>query len=348
MGQADDPGRGRHAASPVPPSPDPHAPVGAAAHPADPAATSAAPPSTPGPPAAVPGRHRAGGSLSRLGPRGRWPVAALAVVAVVAVVAVALMVVVVATSLSGRDPGTDTATTSTTSTTSATGTTTSGDDLAAWARAQLPPGATLAADPTLAAELAQSGAEIGTVTTDDPAASGADGPVLQVVRDADPAGRTVVARFADADGGALTVVDPAAEPPDEAELERRRQLGAALLANPMTAAPPDAAQRLRDGQVDPRLLSLLAGMAARFGVQLADLPAAAGEETGAPARAAVLSAVHGDPVAEGTAALDELRAYLAAQLDTFAPDEVQLVEGGLLVRFRYVTDPDGAVTAGGG
>ena len=332
MGQADDPGRGRHSASPAPPPVDPHAPPGEAAHAAAPAETPATSNPPPGPPAAVPGRHRAGGPLSRFRALGRWPVVALGIVAFALVV----VVVVMTTSTSGRDRSTGTAATS-------------GDDLVAWASAQLPVGATLSAtDPTLATELEQSGAETGMVTTDASAAPGADGPVLQVVRGADPGDGTVVARFTDATGGALTVVDPAAVPPDAAELDRRRQLGAALLANPMTAAPAGAAQRLRDGEVDPRLLMLLAGMAARFGIQLADLPAAAGEEAGAPARAAVVAAVHGDPVAEGTAQLAELRIYLAAQLDIFSPDEVELVEGGLLVRFRYITDPDGAVTASGG
>jgi hypothetical protein len=62
----------------------------------------------------------------------------------------------------------------------------------------------------------------------------------------------------------------------------------------------------------------------------------------------VVSAVDGRPVAEGTQELADLRSYLAVQLATFSPDEVRLVDGGLLVRFRYTTDPDGAVTRGGG
>ena len=324
MGQADDPGRGRHSALPDPPAlPD-------GADPTGPAAASSPEPARP----PVPGRHRARGSLTRLRAAGRWPLVALGAVAI------ALLVVAVTTATSGQDPGT--------APTTATAATTSGDDLVAWASTQLPVGATLTADPALATELERSGAEPGTVITGDAPVGAAEGPQLEVVRGDDTGGRTVVARFRDATGEELTVVDPAAVLPDVAELEQRRRLGEALLANPMTAPPEGVAQRLSQGEVDPRLLVLLAGMAARFGIQLGDLPAVAGEEAGAPARAAVVVAVRGEPVAEGSAGLVELRSYLDAQLDVFSPDEVRLVEGGLLVRFRYLTDPDGAVTPGGG
>jgi hypothetical protein len=158
----------------------------------------------------------------------------------------------------------------------------------------------------------------------------------------------VVARFDGGDGRRLTVVDPARVPPDPAQLDRRRRLGAALLANPRTAAPAAAADQLRDGEVDLRLLTLLAGMAAQFGVQLADLPAVAGEDGQIPARTAVLATAGGSSLTEGTPALTELRAWLSAQVEPFAPDEVRLVDDGLLVGFRYVTDPDGVVTRGGG
>lgn len=273
------------------------------------------------------GRHRARGSLARLRAVGRWPLAALALLVVA-------VVVVVAVATRGDDHDSSAAPPST-----------AARDLAGWASAELPPGATLSADPTLAAALEQAGVEAGILT---PATTSADGPALLVVDAADVGDRTVVARFPDATGGELTVVDPAAVPPDAAQLDRRRQLGAALLANPLTRAPAAAAQRLRAGQVDPRLLTLLAGMAARFGTQLAALPLADGEPPEGSARAAVVSAVDGRPVAEGTQELADLRSYLAVQLATFSPDEVQLVDGGLLVRFRYITDPDGAVTRGGG
>jgi hypothetical protein len=62
----------------------------------------------------------------------------------------------------------------------------------------------------------------------------------------------------------------------------------------------------------------------------------------------VLATAGGSSLTEGTPALTELRAWLSAQVEPFAPDEVRLVDDGLLVGFRYVTDPDGVVTRGGG
>jgi hypothetical protein len=323
VADADDPGRGRHVAPPVPQSPGTPPTAADPVPVVDPLGAPTAP-SAPGPDTA-PGRHRAG-SLTRISRIGRWSLLTLAVVTAAVALVLAL------TTSKPADDDTD------------PGTTAAGRDLGAWAGAQLPPGATLQAEPALAADLARSGVQAGMLTTG--ASAGADAPALQVLRSTEAGDRAVIARFTDATGQ-LLVVDPAAVPPDAAQLDRRRQLGAALLANPMTAVPEAAAQRLRDGEVDPRLLTLLAGMAARFGIQLSDLPPVAGEEAGAPARAALVGAVEGKPLVGETAELTELRTYLAAQLDTFSPDEVQLTDGGLLVRFRYTTDPDGAVTRGG-
>ena len=221
-------------------------------------------------------------------------------------------------------------------------------DLLEWAGSHLPAGATVEADPVLATELQQAGAPAGMFGTSGGPAAGPDGPALQVTRDDGSSTGLVVARFTDAAGRMLAVVDPAAVPPDAAALDRRRTLGAALLDNPATMAPEPAAQLLRDGDVDPRLLSLLAGLTARFGVQLADLPVVPGEEDLVPVRSAVLAAAGGRPLTEGTEQLDDVLAWLSAQRGPFAPDDVRLVDGGLLVGFRYVTDPDGAVTRAGG
>jgi hypothetical protein len=208
--------------------------------------------------------------------------------------------------------------------------------LAAWAAAQLPPGATLSADPAAVDQLARAGVQAGVMTTV-AAATRRDGPQLQVVDGADPAGRSVVAQFVDAAGEQLTVVDPAAVAPDAAELAERRRLGAALLANPTTAAPGTVARRLRAGTVDPRLLTLLAGMASRFSIRLVDLPSVAGEDHG-DARAAVVSTT------EGADGLPAVRRWLSAQRRGLAPDDVRPVEDGLLLAFRYVSDPDGELT----
>ena len=225
-------------------------------------------------------------------------------------------------------------------------------DLLAWAGAQLPPGATLDADPVLTAELQHAGAPAGLLATTG-AQAPADGPVLRIGRGANPGtdpgsgAGAVVARFDDGDR-LLTVTDPAATAPDPTALDRRRRLGAAVLASPRTQLPATAAQQLRDGAVDPRLLTLLAGMVARFDVRVADLPAPPGEEPGAAARSARVTAADGGPLTEGSPEWDTIGRWLEAQRPPLAPEEVRLDDGGLLVGFRYVTDPDGVVAGAAG
>jgi hypothetical protein len=222
-----------------------------------------------------------------------------------------------------------------------------GADLLAWAARQLPDGATLTADRVLAAQLLHAGAASGLVTAE-PGSPDRDGPELQIDRGEHSGAAVVIARFAGDGGTPLIVVDPAAELPAPAALDRRRRLGAALLANPTTVAPHAATEALRTGEVDPRLLTLLAGLAARSGVQLAELPAAPGEQGRTPLRSAVVAGVGGRPLAAGAPQLADLRTWLSAQHDPFAPDDVRLVDGGLLIGFRYVTDPDGVLTGAGG
>jgi hypothetical protein len=164
-----------------------------------------------------------------------------------------------------------------------------------------------------------------------------------------PAGGVVLARF-DSPGSArpLLVADPSPGVATAAELDRRRSLARALLANPTTTAGERAAAVLSAGAVDPRLLALLAALTAREGIGIADLPPAAGEPApsadGVPARHALVDTLGGEPLTPGAAATDRLRTWLAAQQPPFAPDEVRTTGDGVLVGFRYVSDPDALVT----
>jgi hypothetical protein len=218
--------------------------------------------------------------------------------------------------------------------------------LLGWAGAQLPAGATLDVDPPLAAELRQAGAPAGLLDDEARADRPAGAPVLQVTP-GEPE-TAVVARFTDDDGRTLTVVDPGSAAPDADQLGRRRTLGAALLANPRTQLPDTAAGRLQDGAVDPRLLTLLAGIVARFDVRLADLPPAPGEEGPSAVRSALLTAADGTPLAADAPAQAALETWLSAQRAPLAPDDVRPTDDGLLIGFRYVTDPDGVVSGTGG
>ena len=155
----------------------------------------------------------------------------------------------------------------------------------------------------------------------------------------------MVARFERPGARALLVVDPAPGVPTPEELDRRRSLAAALLANPTTGTDGRAAEVLRAGAVDQRLLSLLAALGAQFGVGLADFPTAPGEpQGGALARRALVDRLGDDALLPDSPTTERLVAWLEAQLPPFAPDSFEVTDNGILIDFRYVSAPDALVT----
>ena len=211
-------------------------------------------------------------------------------------------------------------------------------DVARWLDEELPPDTpvTAADDVRAALDAAGAGDRLGA------AAEGA----LQVVASEPPDGALVVARFEAADGSSLSVVDPAPGRPTAEELDRRQRLAAAVLANPVAGVTGGAADALRRGDVDARLLGLLAGLVARMDVHVVDLPLAPGQPTsGSPARSVLVDEAGGQPLTPGAAATEELVAFLEAQRPPFAPDTVEQTDGGVLVAFDYVSAPDAEVTA---
>ena len=78
----------------------------------------------------------------------------------------------------------------------------------------------------------------------------------------------------------LSLIDRRPGVPTAAELAQRHALAAAILANPTTTTGPRAAAVLRAASIDQRLLTVLAGLAAQFGVGVRDLPPADGEPSG--------------------------------------------------------------------
>ncbi|WP_369139824.1 hypothetical protein [Modestobacter versicolor] len=213
--------------------------------------------------------------------------------------------------------------------------------LAGWAREQLPGTGALLASPVLTAELVHAGADPARLRT---AATGPPSPVLQVTDGPPPDGAAVVARF-----GALTVVDPSPVQPTAEQEAARRELAGALQAAPTIDLPAADADVLAAGRVDPRLLVLLAGVTARMGAGLRGLPAVAGEPAGALVRQAVVTpAGRAADAAGDAAATEELRSFLTAQQGPYRPDRVTEVEGGLLVGYDLVPDPDELVGLPGG
>lgn len=267
------------------------------------------------------GAHRA--------PRSRRPL----LLAIAAVIALALVVAAVAL-LVPQDGGTSS---------QADPTTGPGPDAAAdvagWVDTELPAEAVLSAPDDLRPALVDAG------TPEDRLVS-RNADALQVVEGDPGAEAVVVARFRGNDGTLLSVVDPRPGQPTAEELDRRRRLSAAVLANPVAGASGRAAEVLRAADVDARLLGLLAVLVARLDVGIADLPRAPGQpEEGTPARRVLLDRAGGEELVPGSAAAERVRAFLAAQQPPFAPDTVEETGEGVLVGFDYLSSPDAEVTA---
>ncbi len=219
---------------------------------------------------------------------------------------------------------------------------------AEWLAAAVPPSTALAASAAIREDLAGRGVAADRLRpAEDAGAGGAAGTgSLLAVTGPAPSGSRVVARFGrPGNGSELLVVDPAPGEPTAEQLQRRRTLAEAVLANPAVGADQDVAAVLRSGEVDLRLLSVLAALAAGEGVGIASLPPLPGEEgTATPARRALLDDLGGAPVPADPAATERLLAWLAAQQPPFVPADVQVRDDGVLVSFHYVSAPDALVT----
>ncbi len=181
-----------------------------------------------------------------------------------------------------------------------------------------------------------------------PETSSADG--LRMVAGEPPRGALVLARFPGPQGD-LTIVDPSPGRPTPEELERRQRLSRALLANPSTGATGRAADVLRSGHLDARLLGLTAALVTQLETRIADLPPAPGEPEGQQppdeplVRSVLVDRVGDRPVPADEAATDRLTAFLDAQLPPYAPQTVEVTDAGVRVGFRYDSAPDALVTA---
>jgi hypothetical protein len=214
-----------------------------------------------------------------------------------------------------------------------------------WAAAELPRGTVLAAPPGLAAELRHAGGSPQQVRLERAGVPTSPGTFL--VTDAGiPAGGRAVGRFrAPSARATILVVDPSPGIPTAEEVQRRQAIAVAVLANPTTRTTPAAAARLRSADVDPRLLSLVAALAARSGVGIAAFPAPPDSPSvGLLARRGLVDTVGGQPVSSGNQATEDLVTWLRAQLPPYTPDSISVIQDGVLIGFRYASAPDALVS----
>lgn len=212
--------------------------------------------------------------------------------------------------------------------------------LLAWTARELPEDIRMAAPDQLWAELLHAGGDEDRIVLPDAGRSD-----LELTTGAAPPDARVVARFERPSAPPLLVVDPSPAAPTPEELDRRRALAEALLANPTTTTGPGAEAVLRRADVDQRLLSVLAALGGRYGVGIRSFPAADGKPAPGPlARRVVLDRIDGERVGAGQPGTELLTTYLRAQLPPFRPDTVEVTPEGVLVGYRYVSSPDALVS----
>ncbi len=204
--------------------------------------------------------------------------------------------------------------------------------LLSWMHTALPRGTPLDAGGVLGAELQRAGAVLG------PGG-------LEVTRGVPP-GTPVIASFGSSPDP-LVVTDPDRATPTAEQQELRRRLADALLAGTDTVAAGRPTAALRSADVDPRLLTLLAGLSAQFGVTITALPDEPGE-TGTAIRRAGLERAAGVPFDRDPAELSRVTEWIWAQRPPYAPATVTLAGGQLVLGFHYASDPDGLVAAARG
>lgn len=222
-----------------------------------------------------------------------------------------------------------------------------GPSLVDWAGTELAPGTALRADTLDRAELVAGGFPVGLVR-------GPADPVgpdeLVVVADRPPGGLTpeplrcadgtAIAAAERGAGGAPTQVcrpDQAAVDAVTAERPARVRLGTALVSNSSLELAPAAQEALRAGDVDARLVLVLAAMASAQRMAVADFPAAELDTAEVPRRRMLISTVNGLP-ATGDG-LPAVRSWLDGQQPPFAPSLVRPIGAELLIGFPAPTQP---------
>ena len=137
-----------------------------------------------------------------------------------------------------------------------------------------------------------------------------------------------------AGANAVQVHDLAAGPTDQ---ESRVQAGRDLLANPALDLDSGARAAVRAGQVDPRLLVLLAGLSARhtLTVELPMDPA----DSGAVRLQANITTYDGSSATGSNPAVDRLTNWLREQPPPFRPDRVRQQVDAVAVQVLLPAEP---------
>lgn len=207
--------------------------------------------------------------------------------------------------------------------------------LAGWAASALAPGTVVRADALARAEidLSDTGTGLRLLT---PAAVAPGALDVVTARSGTTCTGADIVAIGTSGGAPATVCrTDGAGPAVIAERTERARLGDALAGNPALTLDPAAATTLRTGDVDPRVILVLATVAADHRITIAAFPADPADAPGTPRRAALLTTVDGGPAA--TTPL--LPTWLAAQQRPFAPMTIGPAGTGLLLRWTAPPPP---------
>jgi hypothetical protein len=140
------------------------------------------------------------------------------------------------------------------------------------------------------------------------------------------------------------LLDPATALTQAVQDERSRaEAGAALTGNPSLHLAPEAAVLLRRGDVDARLIAVLATIATQHRLGIATFPAVFGEDDRLPRRQLAVSSIDGIPITPRSATAGVLAQWLAAQQPPYQPAGSVVTNVGtgtaLLVSYDAVSQP---------
>jgi len=125
----------------------------------------------------------------------------------------------------------------------------------------------------------------------------------------------------------------------------RLRAGASLAANPNLTATADAVDAMKAGQVDERLLNVIATLVVQHHLQIGAFPTVDGEDgIGAPRRIVEIDGIDFQTVTATTPAVASLEAFLDSQLTSYRPADVAVIThptGSASLRVTYaVADPN--------
>jgi hypothetical protein len=194
--------------------------------------------------------------------------------------------------------------------------------LVGWAVSELPADAPVRADALDRVELLAAGLPPERLAAPAPDAA----QLVTDRRGAAPADCAVELAVGTGTGGARSAVcGPPEDPTAPAE---RARLGGELAGNPALVLAPEAAELLRRGAVDRRVVVVLAALAPTRDLRVEAFPATPDDAPDAPRRRLHLGGLDG-PAGEESRRL--LESWLAGQQPPFAPARTEAVDGGLVV-----------------